>query len=58
MLHKSIINKVITDVPDQIVSSIFLRPKKDGNYRLILNLKNLMKILNIIILKWFVVKYP
>ena len=41
-IHKLLQKGVITKVgykPGQIVSSIFLRPKKDGAYRLILNLK-------------------
>ena len=38
MENKQII-KVAAQQPGQILSSIFLRPKKDGTYRLILNLK-------------------
>ena len=38
LLNKGVIAKV-PDKPGQIVSNIFLRPKKDGSYRLILNLK-------------------
>ena len=38
MLNKNIVKVAITQ-PGQIISSIFLRPKKDGTYRLILNLK-------------------
>ncbi len=38
MLNKNIV-KVAVNQPGQIISSIFLRPKKDGTHRLILNLK-------------------
>ena len=41
-VHKLVEKGVITrtsPMPGQILSSIFLRPKKDGSYRLILNLK-------------------
>ena len=41
-VHKLVEKGIITKkspIPGQIVSSIFLRPKKDGSYRLILNLK-------------------
>ena len=41
-IDKLIQKRVITTArydPKQIISSIFLRPKKDGSYRLILNLK-------------------
>lgn len=35
-----------TPCSNQFVSSIFVRPKKDGSYRMILNLKNLNKYIN------------
>ena len=38
LLEKGVITKV-SPRPGQILSSIFLRPKKDGSHRLILNLK-------------------
>ena len=41
-VHKLVEKGVITKtspMPGQILSTIFLRPKKDGSYRLILNLK-------------------
>ena len=39
LLSKGVITKAASAEPGQIVSSIFLHPKKDGPYRLILNLK-------------------
>jgi hypothetical protein len=39
LLSKGVITKAASAEPGQIVSSIFLHPKKDGSYRLILNLK-------------------
>ena len=39
LLIKGVITKVANAAPGQIVSSIFLHPKKDGSHRLILNLK-------------------
>lgn len=38
LLSKGVITKAVYE-PGQIISSIFLHPKKDGSYRLILNLK-------------------
>ena len=38
LVEKSVITKT-SPMPGQILSSIFLCPKKDGSYRLILNLK-------------------
>lgn len=40
LLHKGVIRRVVS-TSDQILSNIFLREKKDGSQRLILNLKNL-----------------
>lgn len=40
LLHKGVIQKVTAE-PGQILSNVFLREKKDGSQRLILNLKNL-----------------
>ncbi len=39
LLSKGVITKAASAKPGQIVSSIFLHPKKDGFYHLILNLK-------------------
>ena len=39
-------------VVDEYVSTIFLRPKKDGSHRLILNLKHLTSPLKRYILNW------
>ena len=36
----------------EVISNIFIRPKTDGTYRLILNLSNLNNTLNMFILKW------
>ena len=38
LLEKCVITKV-SPIPGQILSNVFLRPKKDGSHRLILNLK-------------------
>ena len=38
LLEKRVITKV-SPIPGQILSNVFLRPKKDGTHRLILNLK-------------------
>lgn len=38
LLEKCVITKVLP-IPGQILSNVFLRPKKDGTHRLILNLK-------------------
>ncbi len=51
MLDKGIIEKVAHE-PNEIVSNIFTRPKKDCTHRVILNLKELINISHIIILKW------
>ena len=40
LLKKRIISKVKGDFGDSIVSNVFLRPKSDGTFRMILNLKN------------------
>ena len=40
LANKSVISKS-TPEPEQFVSPIFVRPKKDGTYRMILNLKHL-----------------
>ena len=40
MLHSGVL-KVVKQSNDQILSSIFVRPKQDGTHRLILNLKKL-----------------
>ena len=40
LLIKGVISKT-THCPGEYISTIFIRPKKDGEYRLILNLKNL-----------------
>ena len=37
LVKKSVI-KVVNDIPGQVVSNVFLRKKKDGTYRMILNL--------------------
>ena len=42
LVHKGVISKA-TYTPGQFVSSIFLRPKKDGSLRLILNFKKFNK---------------
>ena len=39
LLEKCVITKV-SPIPGQILSNVFLRPKKDGSHRLILNLKS------------------
>ena len=41
LLTKRVIERVTYREKDEFISSIFLRPKKDGTYRLILNLKHL-----------------
>ena len=40
LLQKGVIREV-TAVPGQVLSNVFLREKKDGSFRMILNLKNL-----------------
>jgi len=40
LLEKGIIEHAVRD-KNEFISTIFLRPKKDGNYRMILNLKSL-----------------
>lgn len=40
LLHQKII-EIVEQSPSQVLSNIFLRPKKDGTHRLILNLKPL-----------------
>jgi hypothetical protein len=40
LLNKRVIHKVM-HTEGEFLSNIFLRPKKDGSYRLILNLKHL-----------------
>lgn len=42
LVKKSVI-KVVNDIPGQVVSNVFLRKKKDGTYRMILNLKDFNK---------------
>ena len=42
LLQKGAIQKV-THVPGEFISSIFIRPKKDGSFRPIINLRNLNK---------------
>ena len=42
-LNADIIEKVLTQDRDEYISNIFFRPKKDGNFRIILNLKSLNK---------------
>ena len=42
--EKGVITKAASAEPGQIVSSIFLHPKKDGSYRLILNLMYIFNI--------------
>ena len=42
-LNADIIEKVLTQDRDEYISNIFFRPKKDGNIRIILNLKSLNK---------------
>ena len=50
--NKTVIS-VTTPKQGEIISGVFLHPKRDGSYRLILNLKNpRMRWWNIIILKW------
>ena len=47
-IHKMLSEKVIAQVtqsPDQFVSNIFTRPKKDGKLRTIINLKSLNKLI-------------
>ena len=39
LINKGVISKAAYTEPGQIVSNIFLHPKKDGSYHLILNLK-------------------
>ena len=36
----------------EFISSIFVRPKKDGSYRMILNLTSSISMVNTIILRW------
>ena len=50
LLEKRVIEPVNSE-PGEYISSIFLHPKKDGTYRVILNLKSL-NLLNTIILRW------
>ena len=40
LLHKGVIEQACLD-SGKFISTIFLRPKKDGTYRVILNLKKL-----------------
>jgi hypothetical protein len=40
LLHQNVI-EIVEQTPCQVLSNIFLRPKKDGTHRLILNLKPL-----------------
>ena len=40
LLTKGVISET-THCPGEYISTIFIRPKKDGGFRLILNLKNL-----------------
>ena len=42
-LNADIIEKVLTQDRDEYISNIFFMPKKDGNIRIILNLKSLNK---------------
>ena len=51
LLEKCVITKV-SPIPGQILSNVFLRPKKDGTHRLILNLKRFNDQCVIVILKW------
>ena len=54
-LHKLLAQHVIEKTQpsaDQYVSNIFLRPKKDGSHRLILNLERLNRHVHNNILKW------
>ena len=39
VLAKKVI-KQVTSVQNEVISNVFVRQKKDGNYRMILNLKN------------------
>lgn len=48
MQQKGVIKKAIS-CPGQFISSVFIRPKKDGSFQMILNLKQLNAIT---ILKW------
>ena len=41
LLSKGIISETTTHDHDKVLSNIFIRPKKDGSHRLILNLKSL-----------------
>ena len=51
LIQKGVIMKMKCS-PGQIVSGIFLIPKKDGTFRLILNLKSFNEFVSIIILRW------
>ena len=51
LIQKGIIMKVKYS-PGQIVLGMFLLPKKDGTFRLILNLKSFNEFVSIIILRW------
>ena len=42
LLEKAVIVEIITE-PGEFISSVFVRSKKDGSHRMILNLKNLNK---------------
>ena len=43
LLNKQVIREV-THIPGEFVSNIFLREKRDGGFRIILNLKPLNKL--------------
>ena len=44
LLDKKVIHQV-QDVQGQVVSNVFVRRKKDGSYRMILNLKDMNKLI-------------
>ena len=55
-VHKLLEKRVITKespIPGQILSNVFLRPKKDGIHRLILNLKRFNESVSHIIIIYF-----
>ena len=51
-INKLLVKGVIQKAEHEFISGIFLREKKDGSYRMILNLKQSNEFIVIDILKW------